>query len=220
MLWTRPVVLAIAVCAAISLSAQDPRQIVKEAVQTELDASANDHSHWIYFEIDRRPERTVKQWVAEAQHLSLNRVVERDGQPLSEAQQRNEISSFINDTRAQAKQRKSGEHDDEQAEELTKMLPDGFSWTIVGEKDNNVVLHFTPNPAFHPPDLESRVFAGMEGEIIPIRELFTFHYRGDSGDGHVDGDFESARTRPDFTVRAAHYGLDRELIEALGIGGA
>jgi pilus assembly protein CpaF len=62
--------------------------------------------------------------------------------------------------------------------------------------------------------------AGMEGEIIPIRELFTFHYRGDSGDGHVDGDFESARTRPDFAVRAAHYGLDRELIEALGIGGA
>lgn len=169
MLWTRPVVLSIAVCAAVSLSAQDPRQIVKEAVQTELDASANDHSHWIYFEIDRRPERTVKQWVAEAQHLSLNRVVERDGQPLSEAQQRNEITSFINDTHAQAKQRKSGEHDDEQAEELTKMLPDAFIWTMQSQTDRDLVLHFKPNPDFHPPDIEARVFAAMEGEMAVDR---------------------------------------------------
>ena len=168
---TRPLLLAIAVSAVWPLSAQDPRQIVKEAVQTELDAGTNDHSHWIYFEIDQRPERTVKQWVAQAQHLSLNRVVERNGQPVSEAQQRQEMTDFINDTRAQAKQRKSGEHDDEQAEELTKMLPDAFIWTLQSQTDQDLVLHFKPNPGFHPSDIEARVFASMEGEMAVDRRL-------------------------------------------------
>jgi hypothetical protein len=168
--WTQFLALAIAVSAALSLPAQDPREIVKQAVQTEMTASSNDHSHWIYFEIDRRPELTVKQWVAQAQNLSLNRVVERNGQPLSEAQQRQEMIDFINDTRAQAKQRKSGQHDDEQAAELLQMLPDAFLWTIEGERGNDLALHFTPNPAFHPPDIEGRVFAGMEGEMLIDRQ--------------------------------------------------
>lgn len=170
MFWARPVVLAIAVPAALSLPAQDPHEIVKQAVQTEMTASSNDHSHWIYFEIDQRPALTVKQWVAEAQSLSLNRVVERNGQPLSEAQQRQEMTDFLNDTRAQTKQRKSGQHDDEQAAELLQMLPDAFIWKIEGERGNDLVLHFTPNPAFHPPDMEGRVFAAMEGEMAIDRQ--------------------------------------------------
>jgi pilus assembly protein CpaF len=62
--------------------------------------------------------------------------------------------------------------------------------------------------------------AGMEGDIITARELFTFQYRGQLQDGHVEGTFEPARLRPDFISRAERFGLDRELIEALGIGGA
>jgi pilus assembly protein CpaF len=61
--------------------------------------------------------------------------------------------------------------------------------------------------------------AGIEGDIIAARELFVFQYRGADRDGHIEGTFESARMRPDFTTRAARYGLDRELLDALGIGG-
>ena len=59
--------------------------------------------------------------------------------------------------------------------------------------------------------------AGMEGDIITTRELFTFRYQGEKRDGTIDGTFESNRMRPDFITRAARYGLDRELLDVLGI---
>jgi pilus assembly protein CpaF len=62
--------------------------------------------------------------------------------------------------------------------------------------------------------------SGMEGEVITLRDLFTFHYRGERRDGQIDGEFLSTRMRPDFLPRAAHLGLDRELLEAVGISGA
>jgi pilus assembly protein CpaF len=61
--------------------------------------------------------------------------------------------------------------------------------------------------------------AGMEGDIITARELFTFQYHGERHDGHIEGTFESTRMRPDFVTRAARFGLDRELLDAVGIRG-
>jgi len=60
--------------------------------------------------------------------------------------------------------------------------------------------------------------AGMEGDIITTRELFGFQYRGERLDGGIHGSFESTRMRPDFIARAAHFGLERDLLDALGIG--
>jgi hypothetical protein len=150
--------------------AQSPRETVVQAVQTELAASRNDHSHWLYFEIDRRPGKAVKQWVAEARSASLDRVVERNGQTLPENEQRQEMNAFMNNPAAQTKQRKSGQHDDEQAAELLQMLPNAFIWTVASEKGNGILLHFRPDPKFHPPDLEARVFAAMEGDMTIDRE--------------------------------------------------
>ena len=62
--------------------------------------------------------------------------------------------------------------------------------------------------------------AGMEGDIITARDLFTFRYHGEKRDGTIDGTFESTRMRPDFVSRAARYGLDKELLDTLGIVGA
>ena len=60
--------------------------------------------------------------------------------------------------------------------------------------------------------------AGMEGEVITTRELFGFQYRGERLAGGIQGRFELMRMRPDFSVRAAHFGLERDLLDALGIG--
>ena len=62
--------------------------------------------------------------------------------------------------------------------------------------------------------------AGMEGDIITARELFSFRYIGEKRDGTIDGVFETTRMRPDFVSRAARYGLDGELLDVLGIVGA
>jgi pilus assembly protein CpaF len=60
---------------------------------------------------------------------------------------------------------------------------------------------------------------GMEGEVITTRELFTFQFRGEGRDGFLEGSFEPSRLRPDLAVRAALYGLETPLLEAVGING-
>ncbi len=59
--------------------------------------------------------------------------------------------------------------------------------------------------------------AGVEGDTITMRELFTFQHHGERRDGRIEGEFECLRLRPDFISRAARFGLDRELLDAIGI---
>jgi pilus assembly protein CpaF len=62
--------------------------------------------------------------------------------------------------------------------------------------------------------------SGMEGEVITARDLFTFQYRGEGRDGFLEGTFEASRLRPDLANRAALHGLEKALLEAVGINGA
>ncbi len=151
------------VCAAAH--AQDPRSLVNQAVQTELAADAADHSRWLYFDVDRKPNSEIEQWVAETRGGDLQRVLENNGQKLTRSEQQSRMENFIRDLGAQARQRKSGQHDDQQASEMLSMLPHAFIWTKTGAQGNTTILHFKPNPGFHPPTWESRVFAAMEGDM-------------------------------------------------------
>ncbi len=153
----------IAGCAAAG--AQDPKQIVRQAVKTELAADAADHTRWLYYEVDRKPDLTVSQWVAQTGRGDLRRVLERNGQPLSQEAQRRQMQAFAGDQAMQAKQRKAGQHDDSQAAQMLNMLPDAFLWTKTSEQGGDTILQFTPNPHFHAPSYESRVFAAMQGEM-------------------------------------------------------
>src|ERR1700740_3535392 len=149
----------------LAASPQSPRDLVSQAVETELTASRNDHSRWLYYDVDRKPGETVQQWVAETGSGAVHRVLFEKGQSTTPAAQRHAMDRFIHDPGAQAKQRKAGQHDDEQSEEMLRLLPDAFIWTIGSTKADSTVLHFTPNPQFKPPSWEARVFAAMEGDL-------------------------------------------------------
>jgi len=146
-------------------AAQDAKQIVRQAVQTELAADASDHSRWLYYEVDRKPDVKVRQWVAETNIGDLKRLIERNGLVFSKEDQRNTINNYLSDSSAQAKARRSGAHDDDQAAQMLKMLPDAFVWTKQGEQGNDTILRFKPNPNFDPPTWQARVFAAMAGEM-------------------------------------------------------
>jgi hypothetical protein len=151
-------------------ASQDARQFVQDAVNNELAKDEADHSHWLYFESDHKGAHSTKQWVAETSNGSLRRVVQTDGQSLSPDEQRRRIDAYIADPGAQNKQRKGQQHDDRQATEMLELLPNAFLWTNEGERGSDTVLHFKPDPNFHPPDMEARVFAAMEGEMRIDRE--------------------------------------------------
>lgn len=148
-----------------ALLAQDARQFVQKAVNVELAKDNADHSHWLYFEFDKKPAHSVKQWVADTSKGSLKRVTVLDGRKLSPPEQQARINKYLSDPGALAKQRKSEAHDDKQATEMLELLPKAFIWTREGERGNDVILHFKPDPNFDPPDFESKVFAAMEGEM-------------------------------------------------------
>ena len=158
---------------AISLHAQqkqDPRaqEIVRTAVKIELAADRDDHSRWQYRDINHKPDGEFLYQVVETDHGSVKKKLKRNGQPLTPEELKAEdarIQSFVNDPSQQAKQRKDGEQDDKRAENMLRLLPDAFLWTLNNETPETYYLAFTPDPNFSAPSMETRVFAAMAGEI-------------------------------------------------------
>jgi len=58
---------------------------------------------------------------------------------------------------------------------------------------------------------------GMEGDVVTMQDVFAFHQQGEKRDGKLAGTFVSTGFRPHFIERAAAYGLERQLLEAIGI---
>jgi pilus assembly protein CpaF len=59
--------------------------------------------------------------------------------------------------------------------------------------------------------------SGMEGEIVSTRDIFTFQFHGENRDGRIEGAFEPSHLRPDLAAKAAQYGLEKQLLSAVGI---
>ncbi len=171
-LW-RPSLLCVMLLTSLAAYAQSPADMTRQAVNTELAADAADHSHWLFYDVDRKPGDTVKQWVAETARGDVHRVLEQKGQPVSSSAQRSAMDNFVHDPGAQARQRKAGQHDDKQSEEMLRLLPDAFHWTAAGTHGNVATLHFTPDASFKPPTWAARVFAAMEGDM----QIDTTHHR-------------------------------------------
>jgi hypothetical protein len=83
--WIGLAVLIVGVTEAWAEQKQDARaqQIVQVAMQTELDASRNDHSHWKYKDVYKSPDQNKVFWVVETSNGSVKKAVQKDGQPLS-----------------------------------------------------------------------------------------------------------------------------------------
>lgn len=156
---------AVVVGACASVSALDPKEIVQQAVTTELYANDHDNSRWLYYDVDDKPGNDVTQWAAETPNGDLDRVVEQNGRKLPVYQQRSRMEAFMHNPSAQARRRKGGQHDDQQTTEMLNLLPNAFIWTQTGQHGGETTFHFKPSPDFNPPTWESRVFAAMEGDM-------------------------------------------------------
>lgn len=148
-------------------------EMVRQAVASELDANRTDKSIWMYRESDVTSVKNAVYMTIETPQGTLRHLIELNGRPLSpqaSAADKRRIENYINDPAAQAKARRASAHDDAQAEELLKMLPQAFIWTKGGESGDSDTLNFRPNPDFDPPDMQSRVMGIMEGQMIISKE--------------------------------------------------
>jgi hypothetical protein len=149
-------------------SPKDAKEIVRTAMQAELSADLNDHSHWRYRDAQSDGTDTVS-IVVETGHGSVKRLIARNGHPLTEAEAKAEdqrVRNFIHDPAQLAKQRKDGLQDGKNAEELLRMLPEAFLWKVQSEDAEKITLSFVPNPSFNPPNMQGRVLGDMAGELV------------------------------------------------------
>ncbi len=56
---------------------------------------------------------------------------------------------------------------------------------------------------------------GMEGDIITTQDLYNFEFEGEGSDGNLQGSFKSSGLRPFFAQKAAYFGLEQRLLEAM-----
>ncbi len=146
--------------------AQTPQQIVQQVVDTERAENRNDHSQWIYLDHSVKPKAQLLRWVATTPHGDVDRILVKDGHELPEPEQQTLIQKFLHDPHAQNKQIAENAHDYQQVDDLLRLLPVGFLWTVARTTPDETTLHFVPNPTFHPPTHEARVFAAATGDLV------------------------------------------------------
>jgi hypothetical protein len=155
--------------ASASSQPEDARAFARAVVASELAADANDHSLWMYRDDNKVPDAHTVKLVIETAQGDLSKTIERDGHPLTpQAQKEDEqkMDAFVRDAELRQQQKHRHEQDAGKANALTKLLPDAFLWTFAKQDSDETTLHFEPDPQFHPPTREARVFAAMAGVMV------------------------------------------------------
>ena len=157
------VVLAVS---AHAVKAQDAKQIVQQAVNTQLAADRDDQTHWRYIETEMGGDKFVE---VQTENGALKRHIDADGKPAPAAVLAADdeyIQKFIRDPSMQAKQRQNGAHDDKGATELLNLMAQAFVWKVESQTADMITLTYRPDPNFDPPNMEARVMGSMTGTMI------------------------------------------------------
>ncbi|MFZ0296804.1 MAG: hypothetical protein WAM13_00510 [Candidatus Sulfotelmatobacter sp.] len=146
------------------MSAND---LARRVVTNEL-TFQNDQTNWMYrLEKEKDGKKQVEE-IVESKEGSISRLLSINDRPLTAKQQLEEderVRELISNRSAQQKLRRARDAETLQGRRLFEMLPDAFVFSYAGGDGNLVKLSFRPNPSFHAPSLEARVFHDIEGEM-------------------------------------------------------
>src|SRR6202162_3520500 len=128
----------------------------------------DDHTNWMYrLEKEQYGKRQVEE-IIETKEGSLSRLLSINDHPLTVKQQEEEdqrVQELMTGPSAKRKLQRALDAETLQGRRLFKMLPDAFLFNYEDSDGDLIKLSFRPNPNFHPPSLEARVFHDMEGEM-------------------------------------------------------
>jgi hypothetical protein len=147
----------------------DPRTLVQQMVNNELNAQKDDHTRWRFRDDkfdDGGPEQLME--IVQTKDGDIHRVLALDGQPLDTKQGEAEearIRTLVADPDRMQQLQKQRHEDGEHERRMVAMLPDAFHYQYVGTEDGVIKLKFTPNEGFHTSQREEHVFHHMEGVL-------------------------------------------------------
>jgi len=106
---------------------------------------------------------------------NVARLVERDGQPITAAEDADERARLTDEVDSPDDFMRHHRRDAEMRESVIKvvgMMPEAMLYSyapgqpqLKGEGGNLVVLDFQPNPSFHPPTMFAECLTGLEGRV-------------------------------------------------------
>jgi hypothetical protein len=144
-----------------------PNELARRVITNEL-RFQDDQTNWMYrLEKEQYGKKRVEE-IIETREGSFSRLLSINDQPINAKQQEEEnhrVQELMTSRSARRKLKRDLEADTLQGRRLFKMLSDAFVFGYAGEDTNLIKLSFRPNPNFHPPSLEARVFHDMEGEM-------------------------------------------------------
>jgi hypothetical protein len=123
--------------------------------------------------IDRKGDTTRD--VIESAQGNVARMVERDGKPLSAAEdaaERNRLNDILKSPKDFLKHEEHGSAQRNYAIQLIKLMPSAMIYTYApgqpqppGSTSRQIVIDFRPDPAFRPPTMISEVLTGLAGRV-------------------------------------------------------
>ena len=157
-----------AVPQALEHSQKNANELARWALQNEVNAEANDHSHWMLkLETEKSGRKEVYQ-VVETKKGDLKRPVLINGRSLTAKQEHDadeQIRRLTSDSNALRQSLKEQNDDAAHSQRLLKLLSEALIFRFGERRGDAVQLHFTPNSSFRPATREARVFQAMEGDL-------------------------------------------------------
>lgn len=151
----------------------DPIELVRSASKNEIKAS-DVEQYFMFKDTTDYKDHSVTKEIVRTKQGGLQTTLLLNGKPLTSEERQKEdakLTKFANDPDARRKRRDSNKEDDQRASLMLTSLPDAFLYTYVGTDrgpngEQLVHLKFTANPKFQPPNHETAVYQGMEGDMI------------------------------------------------------
>jgi hypothetical protein len=147
---------------------KDANQLVRDAIQHQIEADAADHTHWRYH-IHREDEKgSQDRDVIDTKDGQIARTLLINGQPLTPEQRSADelrMKKLVDDPSERAKRDKRAKEDESKAAQMFKAIPDAFVFKYEGAEGGQVRLSFFPNPHYDAPTRELQVFRSMSGKM-------------------------------------------------------
>jgi hypothetical protein len=143
-------------------------EFARKALNNELKAEAQDHSHWMLRLETSTSSGTEVDEVVETKQGDLKCRVALNGRPLSGKEEHDEderVQKLTTNANALRKSQRDESEDTQRSQRMLRMLPDALIFSFAEHSGDTVELHFIPNPKFRPDSREAQVFKAMEGNM-------------------------------------------------------
>jgi hypothetical protein len=151
----------------------NPVELVRAAAKNEIKAG-DVTQYYMFKDTTQYKDHSITKEIVRTPQGGLTTTLLINGRPLTPDQRKKEdarLQRFANDPDARRSRREANQADDKRAELMLTSMADAFNYTYVGTDrgpngEELIHLKFTPNPSFNPPNHETVIYEGMQGDMI------------------------------------------------------